>query len=315
LVQNYINDGIMNAGREQGANINAQLLQSGPGADAFRIDSTKFANALAGMDTEKSKTLVSALEGGTFFDGLDMTNITKEQFADRMNLYGMDSGLMGLTDRAKNDELGIIIDGLPADLKDTYGEVIKMFGTFFDTRDGDRPDWYTVEFAKQLAEAAEDTRSPRGKGIGDTTSSRLSQTLSRHSQMDGMLTGKRTMTSAYRTNNLGSMNSDHVTGRAYDLVGANLGAYQRLATANGGFAEFHGYGGTRHLHVVPGGGPYGDTGYPAKTSTAPAMGSGSGGGISINMNVTGGPNASAEEIATIAVSKMKAQIDNIRQRS
>lgn len=317
LVQNYINDGIMGAGKEQGANINAQLLQSGAGADAFRIDSTKFANALSGMDAEKSKTLVSSLESGTFFDGLDMTNITKEQFADRMNLYGMDSGLIGLTDRAKNDELGIIIDGLPEDLKDTYGEVIKLFGTFFDTRDKDRPDWYTAEFAQALIDGkfVEDTRSPRGKGIGDTTSSRLSQTLGRHSQMDGMLTGKRTMTSAYRTNNLGSMNSDHVTGRAYDLVGANLGAYQRLATANGGFAEFHGYGGTRHLHVVPGGGPYGDTGYPAKTSTAPAMGSGSGGGISINMNVTGGPNASAEEIATIAVNKMKAQIDNIRQRS
>jgi len=122
-------------------------------------------------------------------------------------------------------------------------------------------------------------------------------------------------TSAYRTTGLGSINSDHVTGRAYDLVGANLGAYQRLATANGGFAEFHGYGGTRHLHVVPGGGPYGDTGYPAKTSTAPAMTSGGGEGISINMNVTGGPNASAEEIATIAVRKMKNQIDNIRQRS
>jgi hypothetical protein len=45
------------------------------------------------------------------------------------------------------------------------------------------------------------------------------------------------------------------------------------------------------------------------------MGSGGGGGISINMNVTGGPNASAEEIATIAVRKMKTQIDNIRQRS
>jgi len=184
-----------------------------------------------------------------------------------------------------------------------------------DTRDGDRPDWYTVEFAKAVADGKLDTSSPRGKGIGDTTSSRLGQTMGRHSAMDGMLTGKRTMTSAYRTTKLGSINSDHVTGRAYDLVGANLGAYQRLATANGGFAEFHGYGGTRHLHVVPGGGPYGDTGYPAKTSTAPAMASGGGGGISINMNVTGGPNASAEEIATIAVRKMKTQIDNIRQRS
>jgi hypothetical protein len=316
LIQSYFNDGIIDAGKEQGGNINAQLLKSGPGADAFRIDSTMFANALSGMDSDKAAALGSALESGAFFDGLNMETITKEQFADRLNTYGMDSGLVGLTDRAKNDELGIIIDGLPADLKDSYGAIIEMFGTFFDTRDKDRPDWYTVEFAKAIADGKlQDTHSPRGKGIGDTTSSRLGQTMGRHSAMDGMLTGKRTMTSAYRTNNLGSINSDHVTGRAYDLVGANLGAYQRLATANGGFAEFHGYGGTRHLHVVPGGGPYGDTGYPAKTSTAPAMASGGGGGISINMNVTGGPNASAEEIATIAVRKMKTQIDNVRQRS
>jgi len=316
LVQNYINDGIMNAGKEQGGNINAQLLQSGPGADAFRIDSNMFADAMAGMDPDKGAALASALESGTFFNGLDMETITKEQFADRLATYGMDSGLVGLQDRAKNDELGMIIDGLPTELKDSYGAIIEMFGTFFDTRDSTRPDWYTKEFAQAIADGKlEDTSSPRGKGIGDTTSSRLGQTLGRHSAMDGMLTGKRTMTSAYRTTKLGSINSDHVTGRAYDLVGANLGAYQRLATANGGFAEFHGYGGTRHLHVVPGGGPYGDTGYPAKTSTAPAMTSGGGEGISINMNVTGGPNASAEEIATIAVRKMKNQIDNIRQRS
>ena len=315
MVQTMINDGIMNAGKEQGGNINAQLLKSGPGADAFRIDSNMFSSALAGMDSDKGASLVSALESGTFFDGLDMETLTKEQFADRLNTYGMDSGLVGLTDRAKNDELGMIIDGLPTELKDSYGAIIEMFGTFFDTRDGDRPDWYTVEFAKAVADGKLDTSSPRGKGIGDTTSSRLGQTMGRHSAMDGMLTGKRTMTSAYRTTKLGSINSDHVTGRAYDLVGANLGAYQRLATANGGFAEFHGYGGTRHLHVVPGSGPYGDTGYPAKTSTAPAMASGGGEGISINMNVTGGPNASAEEIATIAVRKMKTQIDNIRQRS
>jgi len=102
-----------------------------------------FSSALAGMDSDKGASLVSALESGTFFDGLDMETLTKEQFADRLNTYGMDSGLVGLTDRAKNDELGMIIDGLPTELKDSYGAIIEMFGTFFDTRDGDRPDWYT----------------------------------------------------------------------------------------------------------------------------------------------------------------------------
>ena len=314
LIQEYIDKGIKDGGLAQGANINAQLMKTGVGADAFRIDSTKFADALQRMEPEKAMDLTTMLESGKFFAGLDMENLTEADFRNRLAEMGMDPSTLGITARAKDDELGIIIADLPVELRDTYGEIINMFGTFFDTRDSTKPDWYTVEFAKKIAEGG-DTRSPRGKGIGDTTSSRLSQTLGRHSQMDGMLAGKRTMTSAYRTTGLGSINSDHVTGRAYDLVGANLGAYQRLATANGGFAEFHGYGGTRHLHVVPGGGPYGDTGYPAKTSTAPAMGAGGGGGISINMNVTGGSNASAEEIATIAVLKMKTQIDNVRQRS
>jgi len=314
MVQDYINKGIKDGGLAQGANINAQLLKTGVGADAFKIDANKFQEALAAMDPEKSAALVSKFESGDFFGDLDMETLTQDDFRNRLAQFGMDPALIGITERAKNDELNIVIDNLPDELRDTYGAIIEMFGTFFDTRDSSKPEWMTDKFIKFIADN-NDTSSPRGKGVGDTTSSRLGRTMGRHSAMDGMLTGKRTMTSAYRTTGLGSTNSDHVTGRAYDLVGANLGAYQRLATANGGFAEFHGYGGTRHLHVVPGGGPYGDTGYPAKTSTAPAMGSGGGGGISINMNVTGGPNASAEEIATIAVRKMKAQIDNTRQRS
>ena len=314
MVQDYINKGIKDGGLAQGANINAQLLKTGVGADAFRIDANAFAAELAQMDSEKAKDLTSKLESGDFFAGLDMDNLTQDDFRNRLAQFGMDPSAIGITARAKDDELGIVIDSLPEELKTTYGAIIEMFGTFFDTRDSTKPEWMTDKFIKFIAENS-DTSSPRGKGVGDTTSSRLGRTMGRHSAMDGMLTGKRTVTSAYRTTGLGSINSDHVTGRAYDLVGANLGAYQRLATANGGFAEFHGYGGTRHLHVVPGGGPYGDTGYPAKTSTAPAMGAGGGGGISINMNVTGGPNASAEEIATIAVNKMKTQIDNLRQRS
>ena len=300
----------------RGANINAQLMKTGIGSDALRLDSKLFAEQLKTMDPEKAMALGSDLENGKFFAGLDMENLKQADLEAQLAKYGMDPSLLNVDFRQKSDELGIVIDNLPAELKDTYESIIGLFGTFFDTRNGDRPDWYTVEFAKAIAAGTvPDTHSPRGKGIGDTTSSRLGQTMGRHSAMEGMLTGKRTMTSAYRTNNLGSINSDHVTGRAYDLVGANLGAYQRLATANGGFAEFHGYGGTRHLHVVPGSGPYGDTGYPATVSTAPEMGAGGGGGISINMNVTGGPNASAEEIATIAVNKIKSQIDNVRQRS
>ena len=130
---------------------------------------------------------------------------------------------------------------------------------------------------------------------GDTTTSRLQRTMSRHNQLNRGIAGKRSVVSSFRTDGLGSSNSDHVTGNAYDLTGQNLGAYQQLTQDNGGFAEFHNAGG-RHLHVVPGAGaPVGDTPMPiASPTTAPAMVGNSG---TYNFNITAGPNASPEDIA------------------
>lgn len=112
-----------------------------------------------------------------------------------------------------------------------------------------------------------------GDGVPpDTTSSRLASTLGRHSMYDSMLPGKRTITSSLRSTNLGSLNSDHLTGNAYDLVGQNLVSYANMVNQSGGFAEFHGGIKDRHLHVVPGAGPVGDTMAPipsvAPTTTA-----------------------------------------------
>jgi hypothetical protein len=132
-------------------------------------------------------------------------------------------------------------------------------------------------------------------GEADTASSRLQRTMSKHNQLDGGIAGKRSVVSSLRTDGLGSINSDHATGNAYDLTGQNLGAYQQLTQDNGGFAEFHNAGG-RHLHVVPGAGaPVGDTQMPiVSPTTAPAMIGNSG---TYNFNITAGPNASPEEIA------------------
>lgn len=100
-----------------------------------------------------------------------------------------------------------------------------------------------------------DTSTPRG----DTSVSRtLGNTLLSHNYFNGMLAGKRTITSSWRNYALGSPSSDHVTGRAYDLIGQNLGQYSSLINGAGGFAEFHGAAGSRHLHVVPPSGPLGD---------------------------------------------------------
>jgi hypothetical protein len=105
-----------------------------------------------------------------------------------------------------------------------------------------------------------DTSSPRAGAIGDTSVSKtLGRTMGRHNYFNGLVSGKRNVTSSWRNYGLGSPSSDHVTGNAYDLTGQNLGMYASLINTSGGFAEFHGSAGSRHLHVVPPPSPMGDT--------------------------------------------------------
>ena len=133
--------------------------------------------------------------------------------------------------------------------------------------------------------------------------------------MDGMLTGSRTVTSSLRNYGLGSINSDHVTGRAYDLVGQNLGQYSSLVNAGGGFAEFHGVNGDRHLHVVPGPG-IGDTMTPvsnAQSMALPSISTSGGGGNSYTIHVNGGKD-SAEQIAQAVMQRIRSEERNNRER-
>lgn len=125
-----------------------------------------------------------------------------------------------------------------------------------------------------------------GNRIGDTKTPRaLRATMGAHSRFNSMLPGKRMITSSWREHSLGSPSSDHATGRAYDLTGDNLQQYAKNINGSGGFAEFHGVNGERHLHVVPPIGPMGDT---STSRVAAAMNSGSGatqGGDSFNITV------------------------------
>jgi hypothetical protein len=101
------------------------------------------------------------------------------------------------------------------------------------------------------------------------------------------------ITSSWREHSLGSPSSDHATGRAYDLTGDNLQQYAKNINGSGGFAEFHGINGERHLHVVPPIGPMGDT---STSRVAAAMTSGSGatqGGDSFNITVIESRDAKA----------------------
>lgn len=156
--------------------------------------------------------------------------------------------------------------------------------------------------AKALFEATQDTRTPRG-AIGDATSRNLGTTLSNHSAISGSIAGNRTITSGYRNYALGSLKSDHVTGRALDMVGDNLVSYRDKMTAAGGLAEFHGKGDTRHLHVVPPSRSLGDS-MTAVSAVSSNIGATDGAQVVSNSNnfyITG---SDPQEIANAVMAKM-----------
>jgi len=156
------------------------------------------------------------------------------------------------------------------------------------------------------------TGRQRNIKVGDTSTSKaLRATMGAHSRFNGMLPGKRMITSSWREWGLGSPSSDHATGRAYDLTGDNLGQYSKFINDAGGFAEFHGVGGERHLHVVPPIGPMGDRTSPV------SMGASGGasptyGGDSFNITVV--ESGSARETADEVVQKIIALQRQNRRR-
>lgn len=157
---------------------------------------------------------------------------------------------------------------------------------------------------------ADDTRTRRA--IGDTSSS-LSKTLSSHSALSSSIPGKRVITSSYRNFALGSLNSDHLTGHALDLVGDNLISYRDAVNRGGGFAEFHGgLGDNRHLHVVPNTRGIGDT----ATQVAPMTSSNSS-SDSVIVNNTfniSGADAGKEDLVNTIISRINSSIRDARER-
>lgn len=146
----------------------------------------------------------------------------------------------------------------------------------------------------------------------DTPTSRLARTMSRHSQFNSMLPGNRTVTSSLRSNMLGSIDSDHSIGAAYDLVGQNLGAYSKMVNDAGGFAEFHGGIGDRHLHVVPPQGPVGDTTVPSLVTSG--AGSGYVDQSTVAITVNAAPGQSEQAIAEAVMRRLEATLRSRRER-
>lgn len=239
-------------------------------------------NALKGITAYSGDQGIMDVLSGIGFTGVGLVKAGEE-------VNSVSDALAGLTDPMTT--LGTNTENLKIQVE----KLNENFGAYFT---GEKP-------------KEDDTRTPRGGQIGDTATSRLSQTMARHAGLDSQLTGKRTITSAFRTWGLGSPSSDHATGRAYDLTGQNLGQYAKLVHANGGFAEFHGAAANRHLHVVPGPG-IGDT-----STMRATVGASSGGGSTTNyynfeINGTG---FDSEAVAQMVMMKIKETERVNRERS
>lgn len=239
---------------------------------------------------------------------------------------GSDAARASLTDdqRRLYDELQRSVQSGFAQIPDWYTNAPAWWNTGIDISvNGQQVAITPKTGGRDLPYPAADMRPPPTAGVNpndpnppvtpsDTTSSRLAATMARHAQMNSMIAGKRTVTSSLRSWSLGSINSDHLTGNAYDLTGQNLGAYQQLVRGQGGFAEFHSAGG-RHLHVVPGPGvPAGDSATPAMSGIAVAYGASSNPTYNITVN---GANASPEQIAMAVMARIEAKERSQRERS
>jgi len=274
----------------------------------YEAGKINFKNPLADKTEEEKKKLIK--DSGFATESEFMSAQASKIFAqygqnNKLSLSDMDEGANLVADK---------MDTASETFKTAVDNFSKNIAIYFSSTN--KPEWMTNKFIKLIAEQSDDTSTPRGSSVGDTTSSRLSQTMARHSAINAQLTGNRTITSSYRTGNLGSINSDHVTGRAIDLVGQNLGQYAVLTRQSGGFAEFHGTAGSRHLHVVPGPGAIGDAMTPSvntMSSTAVA-GTSSSGGNTYTFHINGG-NSSPEEIANVVMQKIKRAESIARERS
>lgn len=224
-------------------------------------------------------------------------------------------GLIVEASALQESQAGKQLQELSKDALELQSEIVEAVSAGFDTKPEwweNTPEWWSKEAIKEALGG--DTSTPRAGRVGDTTSSRLERTMNRHAYFDGGLTGKRKVTSSYRSFGLGSINSDHVTGNAYDLTGQNLGQYASVINSAGGFAEFHGSASSRHLHVVPPTTPVGDTATsksmpaikqnPSMTASAQPM----------QVNVYGAQGQSELEIAKRVMNEISKMQRNTRER-
>jgi hypothetical protein len=318
LSQKGIKAGMVDTAAEQ---LNSRLSKKGMNVDPKALK--------AALGKKSSAELAEILEDfSTYDEAADPKNPnrTKKAITGKQSAAVVQKNLLSLlgpglkVNKVDKKALDAVAKQATDFTKATTGleTAVTIFNTnmegFFKAPLGEMPGWWrdglTYDDKTKTLKPAGDTSTPRGGAIGDTATSKLSQTMGRHAAMDGQLTGTRTVTSSLRDYALGSINSDHATGSAYDLTGQNLGQYAKLVHANGGFAEFHGSMANRHLHVVPGSG-MGDTTTPVSVSTASSSGGGTNNYYTFEIN---GNNSSPEVIANMVMAKIQEKERSDRQR-
>lgn len=284
-------------------------------AEGLGFDKGALEKSIGGLSNDKLLMLTNLLDRGaiSFKDNAGKTK-SAEEITKQLEAYGITNAGLQTVNTEAVDKYVQSADAFEKS-STAFKEAVELYKTTTSTLFGGNsgaPGWWQkglVFDGNTLRPPTEDTATPRGGQIGDTTSSRLSQTMARHQSMDSRLTGNRIVTSSWRDYSLGSSNSDHITGRAYDLIGQNLGAYQQLAKRGGGYAEFHGTMKNRHLHVVPGKGSaiVGDS---SSAAPAPAISSGpamAGAGVYNTFNIsTNDPQAAAREVMRLLDERERA---------
>ena len=307
------------------ASVAAQQLADIYANKGATVDKKTLEKQLLNMSPDQQQKLFTQLQNGEFdaFGGSQNTGMNfgakgvTPMLSAGLSAFGLDPSKLSIKE-LPGEKLDAVATAMT-----TATEAFKTAVESFTSKTGaifqaiSTPEWLKnvnggLFSGQAVPVTGADTSAPKGSAVGDTTSSRLGQTMARHSAIDGALSGKRTVTSGYRNWGLGSLGSDHLTGRAVDVVGDNLVSYRDAVKRNGGFAEFHGNGASRHVHAVPG--AIGDGRAPASYQPARSGSSTSGGGMSVTVNINGA-NSSPEEIANRVMAKIKDAERARRERS
>ena len=274
-----------------------------------------------GMDGLRSSmgTIQAAATNENFFQGFIDQARAAEGYDPANDPAAMTSALSTMLTSLGLKDMPVTLEKvgqLGTEWSDSQQEIVNDFRSAFNQAVSSKPPYWDATPAWwNTAPSWWSAGGPDGDSTTeepDTPTSRLASTLMRHGMYDSMLAGKRNVTSSFRTDRLGSLKSDHVTGNAYDLVGQNLVGYAAMVNRTGGFAEFHGSGGDRHLHVVPGM-PVGDAVSPMPAAAVMTAATGSSTIYNISVNAAPGQNPNA--IADAVMARIDARDRDMRERS